>query len=241
MNGSSWETEVIRSERRGRLRPGCRLCRRSVWTPNPLCPHHDVQRWFAYEQRLRVADAFAENLRLSRVFTRDYQRICGEVFFGEASPEEDRQHATDLISLWMPSRRLRIACRVRRWKYLDYYLADWTARTVGSPSELRKLAQGWGDYLLYCLLTPDDLAIDRWWIGDLQVWRGWFHEEIGHRRHERWKVDVQSQIEQIHMRRGDYVSPEDPIPGELSWDGRFRIFPIAELPPNFITKTSASS
>jgi hypothetical protein len=109
------------------------------------------------------------------------RRIVGEHLILEASPEDDRKRATDLIV--MTAKDIRIGCRVRRHEHIDRYGHQFTIRTSrpsGMPTELEKILDGWGDYLIYGFADADETALVRWLLGDLDVFR---------RYCARWKAD----------------------------------------------------
>ena len=121
------------------------------------------------------------NKRWSDRFLPEIKRICGEYLIGEAPIEEDRRHNTDLILLRMEP--VRIACRVRRAKYLEPYQNEFTIRAAvpsGAKSELQKILDGWGDYLFYAFARPDESALQAWALARLDVFREWYAAQ-GHR------------------------------------------------------------
>src|SRR5215831_10674635 len=84
------------------------------------------------------------------VFLPHMRSIVGEALIGPAPKEEDQKHNTDLIVLRLEA--VRIACRVRDWRYLERYADEFTirqSRPSGVDSELGKIMFGWGDYILY--------------------------------------------------------------------------------------------
>lgn len=97
---------------------------------------------------------------------------------GESPVVEDQDRNTDLLVLRM--RDVRIACRVRDVSYLPEYRDEFTMRSrrpSGAKTELRKVLSGWGDYIFYGFGSLDGpLEMPRYGIGDLSVFRIWFHE-----------------------------------------------------------------
>jgi hypothetical protein len=162
--------------------------------------HADVQRDFDGQRRYIPA----------------MKRIVGEYLVGEAPPEEDMQHNTDLIVLRLEA--VRIACRVRDFEYLSRrnYANEFTLRS-GRPSgiqtELQKVLAGWGDFILYGFKREDDSPeLAAWVLGDLKVFRLWCFQ---------WLVE----------HRG--VVPGNEVPN-TDHSSKFRAFTIEELPPSFV-------
>ena len=115
----------------------------------------------------------------SRRFLPEIKRILGEHLIAEAPAEEDTERATDLIVLKLDA--VRIACRVRRHKFLQLYDDQFTLRVTrsnGVKSELGKMLEGWGDYLFYGFADADERYLCAWLLGDLHVFRGWFNRRL---------------------------------------------------------------
>ena len=117
-------------------------------------------------------NGWQEDKRWSDRFLPEIKRILGEHLISEPPMEEDMQHNTDLIVLTLNS--VRIACRVRKYKYLDKYGDQFTIRT-GRPSdaktELTKIMEGWGDYFFYGFANAQETALAQWVLGDLKAFR----------------------------------------------------------------------
>lgn len=84
------------------------------------------------------------------------------------------QEAADMIIL--RAKDMTIACRVRGRKkdYSEQYPWDITIRAQrdsGSKTELRKLCEGWGDWMFYGHAHEDQKSFCRWLLIDLHVWR----------------------------------------------------------------------
>lgn len=109
-------------------------------------------------------------------FTLSVTSVLGQVFIQPASAEEDARHNTDYVVFNLD--RVRVACRIRRPEQLRFH-RDFTIRCrrpSGATTELAKVLSGWGDYLFYGFSTQSgDLGV--WRIGDLSVFRLWFHRE----------------------------------------------------------------
>ena len=118
---------------------------------------------------------FETSKRWSDHFLPQIKRILGLYLIGEAPTEEDQKHNTDLIVLDM--KPLRIAVRVRRFKYADQYQDEFTIRTnrpSGQPTELAKILAGWGDYLFYGFSDEHGDRLAGWVLADLSVFRQWY-------------------------------------------------------------------
>ena len=115
----------------------------------------------------------------SRRFLPEIKRILGEHLIAEAPAEEDALRNTDLIVLKLDA--VRIACRVRRHRFVQEYGDQFTIRVRrpnGVKSELGKVLEGWGDYLFYGFADADERHLCAWLLGDLHVFRGWFNRRL---------------------------------------------------------------
>lgn len=122
-----------------------------------------------WEGRKRWADRFLPEM----------SRIIGEHLIVEAPLEEDRNRNTDLIVLRLEA--VRIACRVRRFGYLQRCGDEFTIRTAnpsGARTELDKVMDGWGDFMLYGFCDPTETHLQRWTLIDLSVFRRWVAEHL---------------------------------------------------------------
>jgi len=117
--------------------------------------------------------------RWSDRFLTQIKRICGEYLIGEPPVEEDQERNTDLVVLRMDA--VRIACRVRKNKYLGQYGDEFTIR-CGRPSgvktELTKIVEGWGDYVFYGFADAEEQTLAAWLLGDLRAFRVWFMQSL---------------------------------------------------------------
>lgn len=107
------------------------------------------------------------------------KRALAEILITEAPFEDDALRNTDLIVL--KAEAIRVACRLRRYGYLEKYGGEFTIRSSrpsGCETELGKLISGWGDYLFYGFSNEkgDDLAA--WIVGDLRQFRGWYARQL---------------------------------------------------------------
>lgn len=123
-------------------------------------------------------------------FIPEIKAICGMHLIGEASKEEDAKHNTDLLVL--TAGRNRIACRVRKYKYLSQYGDEFTIRAGrprGTQTELDKIINGWGDYFIYGFADAQERTLVRWFLGNLTKLRTYCYRELaatyGHPRWER--------------------------------------------------------
>lgn len=125
--------------------------------------------------------------RWSDRFLPEIKRILGEHLIGSAPVEEDAERNTDLIVLRLEA--VRIACRIRKHKYLLQYGQEFTIR-AGRPSgiktELTKIVEGWGDYLFYGFADPEEVKLSAWFLGKLGAFRLYFNRELS-RHKEPWE------------------------------------------------------
>ena len=120
--------------------------------------------------------------RWSDKFLPEIKAILGVYLIDEPPIEEDRERNTDLMVLRMDA--VRIACRVRKEKYLASYGDEFTIR-AGRPSgyktELAKIIEGWGNYFFYGFANENELV--QWKLADLNVFRRWYNTELFYGRH----------------------------------------------------------
>jgi len=146
-------------------------------------------------------------------FVPEIKRILGEHLIGVAGVADDTLRNTDLITLCLAG-EVRIACRVRKYQYLERYGDEFTmrcSRPSGVATEIDKLLAGWGDYFFYGFSDRQEQKLAAWFLGRLDVFRHW--------------VDW-------------YRTTCHDWPGELreNADGssRFMAFRVAEIPSDFI-------
>jgi hypothetical protein len=114
-------------------------------------------------------------------FLPEIKRILGEQLIAEPPIVEDMTHNTDLIVLNMAP--VRIACRVRRYKYFQQYPDDITIRATlpnGGKTELTKIIEGWGDYFFYGFSDESEKQLIAWKLCKLNAFRIWFNRKICH-------------------------------------------------------------
>ncbi len=147
------------------------------------------------------------------VFLPEMKRIIGEHLICEAPVEEDNHRNTDLIVLRMEA--LRIACRVRRHKYYQQYGHQFTirlSRASNAKTELTKIIEGWGHYLLYGF--GQDGKLTAWTLADLGVFRVWYNQQL-----------------YCGLRPGDRRSNNDGLSELIA-------FNWSDLPPEFVVASS---
>ena len=109
----------------------------------------------------------------------EIKKILGEHLISEPSAEEDAKHNTDLIVLRLEA--VRIACRIRKHKYLKEYGDEFTirsARQSGAKTELTKIIEGWGDYFFYGFSDEREECLQQWILGDLKYFRLYINREL---------------------------------------------------------------
>lgn len=150
----------------------------------------------------------------------EVKRILANYLICEAPAEEDMHHGTDLIVLRLDT--VRVACRLRRHKYL--YLADYAneftiraSRPSGAKTELAKILEGWGDYIFYAFASEDATELAAWTLGSLNSFRLWHHQEL-------WRG-----------RRPGISKPNSDGSSE------FRAYPLASLPDDFVVARVAAT
>lgn len=147
--------------------------------------------------------------------------IVGPQLLVPAPLERDIEEATDLIVL--RARDMTIAVRLRRPGYADKFPGEFTIRSkraTGAKTELRKIVDGWADWLFYGHTNLGGI-IASWVLIDLHHLRAAFI------RYPRILHDNQD----IHNGDGTY----------------FRAFTVSDLPTkvvvscsdNFLTKEAA--
>lgn len=113
--------------------------------------------------------------RWSDKFLPEIKRILGECLIKEPPIIEDMEHNTDLV---LKLESIRIACRIRKYKYFEKYKNEFTIR-AGRPSnkkvELTKIIEGWGDYLFYGFSDRQETNLYYWKIIDLNKFRLYFN------------------------------------------------------------------
>lgn len=81
---------------------------------------------------------------------------------------EDAMENSDLVVLRFDS--LRVACRVRRPDYSGRYSGEFTIRAgrpSGTPTELAKIMEGWGNLFIYAFSDVSERRLATWHLIDL--------------------------------------------------------------------------
>jgi hypothetical protein len=102
----------------------------------------------------------------------ELRRLIGPFLLVPSELKEDREQATDLVTL--RGRDLTIACRVRRPGFSASFPDQFTvrvARTNGAKTEYEKFIEGWGDWMFYGHATGRGTEVCPWWLIDLAAWR----------------------------------------------------------------------
>jgi len=106
-------------------------------------------------------------------FLPSIRKIVGPRLLETASLEVDRNHATDLVV--MRAKNLMIACRVRRPNFGAAFVNQFTVRSnrgSGMKTELDKIIEGYGDWMLYGFAEDDHSeALAHWSLIDLHAFR----------------------------------------------------------------------
>ena len=165
----------------------------------------------AWGDQWTPADVIGEH-DWSRPLLPRVKQIVAQYLMTEAPFGEDTRRNTDLIVLTLAP--LRIAVRIRRAEYAATYGGEFTlrcSRPSGAQTELAKISAGWGDYLFYGFAdAADPLALSRWLLADLSVFRLWHARQLAVGRRP-W----------VHQANGDRSS-------------QFRAYRIADLPAEFV-------
>lgn len=112
-------------------------------------------------------------------FITPLKHIIADLLIRPAPDAEDMQRNTDLIVFRVEA--LRVACRVRRFQYLQRYPNEFTIRAVrhnGSDTELAKLISGYGDYFVYAFANADETDLAAWRVINLSTFRLWFNQQL---------------------------------------------------------------
>ena len=159
---------------------------------------------------------FDQDFAWQRGLIPEIKRILANYLICEAPAEEDMQHNTDLIVLRLDT--VRVACRMRRYGYLDRYANEFTirvSRPSGDKTELAKILEGWGDYVFYGFASDDGSELASWMLGNLRVFRLWHHKQLWSGR-----------------RPGEAKNNRD-------GSSNFRAYDLADLPEGFIVARKA--
>lgn len=156
-------------------------------------------------------NGFRKNFDWQLKFLPSIKNIVGPHLLMQSSFEIDANEATDMLVL--TGRDMRLACRVRRAGYAEKYPWEFTVRSKldsGAKTELAKIIEGWGDWMLYAHAEHDDLPmLARWFLIDLHAWRA----QIIYTKNECGKPQKQSNKDGTHFVAFDvrYFRPRPPI------------------------------
>ena len=115
----------------------------------------------------------------SDVFIPEIKQILGTHLIAPAPFDEDAERNTDLIVLKLEA--VRIACRIRKNKYLASYGNQFTIRSgrpSGAKTELTKIIEGWGDYFFYGFAAANERHLERWILGRLGALRLYINRQL---------------------------------------------------------------
>lgn len=124
-------------------------------------------------------NGWQKDKRWSDRFLPEIKSILGQHLISEPPIEEDRERNTDLVVLRLDA--VRVGCRMRKPSYLCY-ADEFTIRAnrpSGNKTELEKIIEGWGDYFFYGIANGEETQIERWILGDLKAFRGWYSNQLG--------------------------------------------------------------
>lgn len=127
---------------------------------------------------MRWITLWQSDKKFSDKFIVEIKHILGEYLLVEYK-DEDIYHNSDLVVLRLDN--VRVACRIRRYKYFAKYGHQFTirkSRPSGRKSELTKIIEGWGDYLFYGFSDEANTALHYWTLCDFKVFRLWFSREL---------------------------------------------------------------
>lgn len=122
-----------------------------------------------------MSTSWAADKRWSDKFIQKLQMVAGLLITSPAPMIDDAFKNTDMIVL--AARGVRIACRVRRYEFYKSYPYDFTirsARDTGTKTELSKILEGWGDYLIYGFSNQSETNLEAWRVIDLDAFRNKF-------------------------------------------------------------------
>ena len=105
-------------------------------------------------------------------FIPEIKNIVGPRLLCVTPDEIDQKQAADLMVF--TARSVTIAARVRRPGFLEKYRHDFTIRArrdSGATTELEKIVDGWGDWMLYAHAAPCETRLAWWWLLDLNSFR----------------------------------------------------------------------
>lgn len=149
--------------------------------------------------------SFDVDSRLEYKFAKIIKAILGNQFIVK-DIEADLHEGTDFLVFRL--QHIRVACRLRRFRYLEKYADEFTirwSRPSGIDTEYHKIIKGLVDYILYGFINQEETKIITYFIGDLKVFRD-------------------SAIKPFE------IKPNNPYDSELA------IYKIKDFPNNFVIK-----
>ena len=93
-----------------------------------------------------------------------------------ADQTSDQKQNTDVFVAISAPHKLRVACRIREHKWAKCCGDEFTIRSKrssGQQTELRKIQEGYGDFLFYGFADVDAARVERWRILNLHAFRSW--------------------------------------------------------------------
>ncbi len=148
---------------------------------------------------------FPTDSKLEYKFDRIIKSILGNQFIAKDITADLNEGTDFLVYSVLP---IRVACRLRRFKYVKYdseFTIRWS-RPSGIATEFHKVMKGLVNYILYGFVDEHEEKIVRYFIGDLNVF-------------------VESNIKPYS------IKPNVPYDSELA------IYRISDFPGNFVVKT----
>lgn len=106
--------------------------------------------------------------RWSDAFIPAIKKIVGPLLLEESTFDVDTKQAADLVVL--NARDKMIAARIRRPGYAERYPFEFTIRAKrdsGAKTELEKIVDGFGDWMLYGHASSTGADLCRWMVIDL--------------------------------------------------------------------------
>lgn len=148
--------------------------------------------------------------------------IVGPHLLTPSPLEVDTKEAADLIVL--RARDMTVACRVRRYGYEERYPWEFTIRShrdSGARTELAKIVEGWGDWMLYAHASEAPGSLSKWFLVDLHVWRAEMQRDA-------WRAANSKPLR--HARSLRNISNGDGT--------HFVAFDVRHFPPNLLIASS---
>lgn len=123
-----------------------------------------------------MANGLAEDKAWADKFEPLIFNIMGTIMVRPANISQDRKYNCDY-----KAEPADISCRIRRYKHFQRFGDEFTirmSRPNGSPSELRKLMMGYGDFCFYAYANEDESGFHRWTIIDLHALRDYLFTRL---------------------------------------------------------------